>query len=304
MKTMKHSALPSLTLSGCGSGCRINSRPSSITSGRGTDALMPWRAVVAVVLACASGLAAAQEAIVAIKVQPLREVINKSEWNQPVVIKTGEEAAGHFGKDALGALGRQIDFGKQFLLVFAWRGSGGDKLEYTVAESWPEQVSFTLQRGLTRDLREHTRVFAMRSNVTWRVDAAGGAKPPGDVRQIKFQALDDDFHIRLGGQGRLMVMQSAAEVEKLLGMATARQILADGFDFTKEKLVLVSWATSGPPEGLLKHEIMGAGEGRRVVFYVQGPVGLKQRGMRASFAADLFAVSGDLAVDFDKKERF
>jgi hypothetical protein len=114
-----------------------------------------------------AGVASAQEPIVAIKITPEKSVFKDSAWNKPLVIKSSEDAVKHFGKDAIETLGKEVDFKKQFLLVFAWRGSGGDKLSYAVAESFPEQIFFSLKPGLTRDLREHTHVFALRSNVSW-----------------------------------------------------------------------------------------------------------------------------------------
>ena len=72
-------------------------------------------------------------------------------------------------------LGSQVDFEKQFLLVLAWQGSGGDRLNYTVAESFPEQIFFSMKRGLTRDLRPHMQVYALRSNVRWSIQGEGSA---------------------------------------------------------------------------------------------------------------------------------
>jgi hypothetical protein len=66
-------------------------------------------------------------------------------------------------------LARQVDFEQQFVLLFAWRGSGQDRFRYTVAESYPEQVFFTYRAGRTRDLRPHVYVYALRSNVKWNV---------------------------------------------------------------------------------------------------------------------------------------
>ena len=116
-----------------------------------------------------AGVASAQEPIVAIKVTPEKSVFKNSVWNKPIVIKSAKDAAKHFGKDAIKKLGKEVDFKKQFLLVFAWQGSGSDKLSYAVAESFPEQIFFSLKHGLTRDLREHTHIYALRSNVSWSV---------------------------------------------------------------------------------------------------------------------------------------
>jgi hypothetical protein len=49
--------------------------------------------------------------------------------------------------------------------VFAWRGSGQDKMTYTIAESFPEQITFKILPGRTRDLRSHLKIYASRKNV-------------------------------------------------------------------------------------------------------------------------------------------
>lgn len=62
-----------------------------------------------------------------------------------------------------------VDFDKQVMLIFYWRGSGQDKLTYDVAESYPEQVFFQYKRGFTKDLRPHRYAFVLRKNVKWSV---------------------------------------------------------------------------------------------------------------------------------------
>jgi hypothetical protein len=64
-------------------------------------------------------------------------------------------------------IAKLVDFKEQTLLVFAWQGSGGDKLSCTVAESYPEQITFTVKPGVTDDLRSHVKLFAVRNNVKW-----------------------------------------------------------------------------------------------------------------------------------------
>ena len=116
-----------------------------------------------------AGMASAQEPIVAIKASPVNIAFKNSAFNKPIVVKSKEEATKLFGKEAVATLVKAVDFKKQFVLVFAWRGSGGDRLNYTVAESFPEQITFSRQFGRTRDLRPHSKVFALRSNVKWSV---------------------------------------------------------------------------------------------------------------------------------------
>ena len=105
--------------------------------------------------------------ITAIKVVPEPGVFKGAKWNKPIEIKSADDAAKYFGKDALETVKKQVDFTKQIVLVFAWSGSGGDKLDFAVAESFPEQIFFRLKQGLTRDLRQHSHVYVLRSNVRW-----------------------------------------------------------------------------------------------------------------------------------------
>jgi hypothetical protein len=103
------------------------------------------------------------------KVAPKRTVFEGSSWKKPLVLKSEKEAGEHFDADELAKLAKQVDFAKQIVLLFAWRGSGQDKLDAAVAESYPEQIFFSYAPGRTRDLREHVRIYALRSNVRWSV---------------------------------------------------------------------------------------------------------------------------------------
>lgn len=119
----------------------------------------------------ASTLMAADAASEAIKpladITPKDEIYKASSASKPLVVKSEKDAEGYFEKDELAKLTKNVDFTKQIVLVFAWQGSGGDKLDYTVAESYPEQIRFSLKRGLTKDLRSHVKIYVLRSNVQW-----------------------------------------------------------------------------------------------------------------------------------------
>lgn len=64
------------------------------------------------------------------------------------------------------AIAKLIDFEKSYLLIFAWAGSGGDKI--AAADEKGEAV-FTVTRGKTKDLRQHLRVFAVAKDAKWSV---------------------------------------------------------------------------------------------------------------------------------------
>lgn len=161
------------------------------------------RLIMSIAVICmTAGGAWAQELIVALDVQPEQSIVHNSVWNKPIVITSMQEAAGRFDSGALETLG-QIDFAKQFLLVFAWRGSGRDRLSYTVAESFPEQIFFSLKRGLPRDLRPHMHVYALRSNVRWGIQGEGdpgkeqpAAEPPEPGSRAWMQEVDRRAGVR------------------------------------------------------------------------------------------------------------
>ena len=136
-----------------------------------------------------AGIASAQKPIVAIKAAPQRSVFKNSAWDKPIIIKSNTDAVKYFSKDTLNTLETTVDFKKQFVLVFAWRGSGRDKLSYNVAESYPEQVFFSLRRGRTKDLRAHAKVYALRSNVRWRAGGKAGSPTRGGAQGVKATEL-------------------------------------------------------------------------------------------------------------------
>ena len=139
---------------------------------------MPRRFLVALlILPLAASLAVSAEPDATIP--PIKEVTGATPKEnafkdagrtKPIVLSSKEDAAKYFAEKDLAALAKQVDFKNQIVLVFAWRGSGGDRLNSTVAESFPEQITFTLKYGRTRDLRSHTHVYALRSNVKWSVE--------------------------------------------------------------------------------------------------------------------------------------
>lgn len=61
-------------------------------------------------------------------------------------------------KEVREKIAKQVDFKKEYLLLFAWAGSGRDKLSFEVKDS---EVVFTRTMGLTRDLRSHVKLFAI-----------------------------------------------------------------------------------------------------------------------------------------------
>src|SRR5438046_1106620 len=92
-------------------------------------------------------------------------------------------------------------------------------------------------------------------------DAAGPGERDKDKKQggpaLKFAPKDAFIVFGIGGKSKLTRLEDAEAVEKLLGdkgKADAKALAAQ-VDFKKAAIVLVSWTTSGPPDGVLKHEV-------------------------------------------------
>lgn len=92
---------------------------------------------------------------------------------EPAVITSAEELAKNetVGKSA-DELKKHVDFAKEKLVVFAWAGSGQDKIaagELKTADK-KTTATFNYTRGLTRDLRRHVHLFAVPKDAEVKVE--------------------------------------------------------------------------------------------------------------------------------------
>ena len=99
---------------------------------------------------------------------PTQEVFTVATRNKPLELKSAKDAKPYFDADELKALGEAVDWDRQVVLVFAWRGSGQDKMEASVKETDEgDLVQFRYTAGLSRDLRPHIYTYAVRKGVAW-----------------------------------------------------------------------------------------------------------------------------------------
>jgi hypothetical protein len=97
--------------------------------------------------------------------------VRKGLLDKPTKITSAAELAKEVpNKDAQAAIAKQVDFKKEYLLLFAWSGSGGDRINFKVekGKGGPEVV-FAYTRGFTRDLRRHGKLFAVPNKTTYRM---------------------------------------------------------------------------------------------------------------------------------------
>lgn len=146
------------------------------------------------------------------EVTPAAEIFRLTSAEKPLILTDAEMARKFFDGDAMAKISRQMSFERQVLMVFAWRGSGQDQLDFTVLESFPEQIKFNYMPGRTRDLREHTKVYVVRANVRWK------GKP---VRPDSKTSDEDYIQVEVRGKLNSQVFAIGAET-------TGVQISAQG----------------------------------------------------------------------------
>jgi hypothetical protein len=90
---------------------------------------------------------------------------------KPTVIENPEELAKLITHETLRTqIGEQVDFASEHLLVFAWAGSGADKITTDVTRADDAaRVVFLYTPGRTRDLRPHVHLFVIEQEAKWIV---------------------------------------------------------------------------------------------------------------------------------------
>jgi len=98
----------------------------------------------------------------------------------PTAVRSDDEAEAIFEGESLAAFRKEVDFSKEQAVVFAWQGSGQDRIK---ADNGKSGMLFDYEPGRTRDLRQHTVVFVLPKNDSWAVAA--------DWEEIKAMILAD-----------------------------------------------------------------------------------------------------------------
>ena len=165
--------------------------------------------------------------------QSIFEAVDK---NRVLVLTSEADAKSHLSEENFEKLAKSVDFETQRVVILAWRGSGGDSVTYDVAESWPEQISIRFKRGMTRDLRPHQKVFALRSNVSCSVEG----NPVDLNRKVKSDAyarveikgtLEQDgeiYSVALDGSNLTLDLQDDAELMESAKSLLGKSVLVTG----------------------------------------------------------------------------
>ena len=88
---------------------------------------------------------------------------------KPIILQSLKDGIRYFEKDALSTISNAVDFEKQIVLIFAWKGSGQDRFTVAGTEDHPGQIKFSYKPGRTKDLRSHLKIFVLQSDLKWSV---------------------------------------------------------------------------------------------------------------------------------------
>ena len=96
----------------------------------------------------------------------------KGKPTEPTTITSaGDLAKNEVVGKAADDIKEQIDFNKQKLLVFAWHGSGQDRMTASIGAEGKDLIVFVeFLPGKTKDFRPHTRLFAVPKDLKVVVD--------------------------------------------------------------------------------------------------------------------------------------
>lgn len=94
---------------------------------------------------------------------------------KPKVINNQEELKKFFKNESVvKKIQKHVNFRAQKVLYFRWSGSGQDRLQASVKKTKKGQtILFQYTPGLTRDLRHHAKLYAVRRGTEWKVVRKG-----------------------------------------------------------------------------------------------------------------------------------
>jgi hypothetical protein len=93
----------------------------------------------------------------------------EGQWEKPTKVTTEKELAKVVAdKDERAAVLKKVNLKKEYLLVFAWGGSGGDRVGLEVSKDG-KTVTFKKTPGLTLDLVMHVKLYAVPAGAKYKV---------------------------------------------------------------------------------------------------------------------------------------
>ncbi len=89
---------------------------------------------------------------------------------KPIVLKSLKDGIKYLGKDALATISNAVDFEKQIVLIFAWKGSGQDRFTVAGTADQTGQIKISYKPGRTKDLGPQLKIFVLQSDLKCSVE--------------------------------------------------------------------------------------------------------------------------------------
>ena len=149
-------------------------------------------------------------------------------------------------KDAAEVIRKKVDFATEKLVLFAWGGSGGDKLAAALTNE-KDLAEFTLTRGKTRDFRLHMHLYVVPKDAEVKVLTLVAPKAPvKDKPAVRLLKGVTPVESKDFGMPKPVEIATADALAKSPAFdAAGRAAAKKQVDFATEKLVVFAWSGSG-----------------------------------------------------------
>lgn len=101
----------------------------------------------------------------------IHNLAREGRFGEPVKIESADDLKELLPDERIRELlTSRIDFDKEHLFIFAWSGSGRDRLEMESTGEEAMTLTFKYSAGRTRDLRQHVKLFVAPQDATIVLD--------------------------------------------------------------------------------------------------------------------------------------
>jgi len=128
------------------------------------------RLVIVLLLAVPMVRAEEKTGVRELKVPDIQPVARRTNKPEPVKYTSAADFEKAFMGKGVKEVLKQVDFSKEYIVAFAWAGSGGDQVGFRVDKGQAgEEVTFGYTPGVTDDLRRHLKLFVLPSKATFKM---------------------------------------------------------------------------------------------------------------------------------------
>ncbi len=87
-----------------------------------------------------------------------------------IAIQSLDDALKHLSRASMESIAEKIDFEKEQMLIFAWQGSGQDRIYGHTTSGKEATTRFSYTPGNTKDLKTHVMVYSLPKDMKWTAE--------------------------------------------------------------------------------------------------------------------------------------